>query len=187
MAKPGTAELDDERSIIETAKNNPAALAILYERHYAAIAGFVRHRVGNEHEADDIISDVFLAMVKNLPRYRFRGIPFRIWLFRIATSQLSRWAKQRRRQASRQLAMEVDGKSIEPRKTLDTEMVEMVLATLPHRLQTVLSLHYLEGMTIADMASVVRCSEGTIKSRLHDARILMRERLEKRGFTDDIR
>ena len=117
VAKQGTVELDDEQSIIEMAKSNPAALAILYKRHYKAIAGFVRHRVGNEHEADDIISDVFLAMVKNLPRYRFRGIPFRIWLFRIATSQLSRWAKRRRRQASRQLAMEVDGKSTEPRKT----------------------------------------------------------------------
>ena len=83
--------------------------------------------------------------------------------------------------------MEFNGKSTEARKTLDTEMAEMVLATLPHRLQTVLSLHYLEGMSIADLASVVRCSEGTIKSRLHDARNLMRERLKKRGFTDDIR
>jgi DNA-directed RNA polymerase specialized sigma24 family protein len=68
--------------------------------------------------------------------------------------------------------------------TADLELVAIVLATLPHRLQTVISLHYLEGMKVADIYRVTTRSEGTVKSRLHEARALMRERLEKRGFTN---
>jgi RNA polymerase sigma-70 factor (ECF subfamily) len=69
-------------------------------------------------------------------------------------------------------------------ETADMELVAIVLATLPHRLQTVISLHYLEGMKVAEISRVTNRSEGTIKSRLHEARALMRERLEKRGFTN---
>ncbi len=64
----------------------------------------------------------------------------------------------------------------------DTEMVDLVLSTLPPRLQTVLSLHYLEGMKVADIARVTNCSTGTVKSRLSEGRVLMRNRLNKRGF-----
>ncbi len=170
----------EERSLIESAKRDSEALAQLYRRHYSAIARYVLRRVGDQHEADDIVSDVFLSMVSNIRRYRCRGIPFRIWLFRLTTTELSRWARRRRRWAMQQLE-EVDTSSGTERDP-DTEMVDLVLSTLPPRLQTVLSLHYLEEMKVADIARVTNCSTGTVKSRLSEGRVLMRQRLKKRGF-----
>lgn len=171
-----------ENSLIQQAKHDSSALSLLYRQHYSAIAGYIYRRVADRHEADDIISDVFLAMVKNLPRYQCRGVPFRIWLFRLATSQLSRWARRRRRWASQELWVVADEVTTSDSKnTSDTEMVDLVLSTLPPRLQTVLSLHYLEGIKIVDIAKVVKCSVGTVKSRLSEGRSLMRKRLEMRG------
>jgi len=60
---------------------------------------------------------------------------------------------------------------------LDSEMVEIVLLTLPPRLQTVLTLRYLAEMSVKEIAEVVNCRLGTVKSRLSRGRKLMRERL----------
>ena len=72
-----TTEYKEERALIESAKSDPVALAELYRQHYPAIATYVRRRVGDKHEADDIVADVFLSMVTQLQRYRCRGIPFK--------------------------------------------------------------------------------------------------------------
>ncbi len=58
----------------------------------------------NSHDADEIVSEVFLAMVKNLHQFQDRGAPFRTWLYRLAITQVSRWARRNRRVAAQQLA-----------------------------------------------------------------------------------
>ena len=175
--------MSEEQSLIEAAKRDPKALAELYRIHYPAITGYVRKRVSDPNEADDIVSSVFLSMVKELYKYRCRGVPFRIWLFRLANTQLSRWARSRRRWASRELdEYNPENATADSTNNTDAEAIDLVLSTLPPRLQSVLTLHYLEGMKVADIALVVRCSPGTVKSRLSEARKLMRERLTKRGF-----
>ena len=155
----------------------------MYRQHYSAIAGYVHRRVSDRDEADDIVSDVFLEMVRGIKRYRHRGIPFRIWLYRLATAQLSRWARRRHRWAMKQLRETADNQtSDELERRLDRETMDVVLSSLPHRLQTTIVLHYVEGMSVADVARVTECPTGTVKSRLSEGRSLMRERLNKRGF-----
>ena len=177
---------DDERSLVESAKHDSAALAELYRQHYSAIAGYVHRRVCDRDEANDIVSDVFLEMVRGIKRYRHRGIPFRIWLYRLATAQLSRWARRRHRWAMKQLRETADNQtSDELERRLDRETMDVVLSSLPHRLQTAIVLHYVEGMSVADVARVTESPTGTVKSRLSEGRSLMRERLNKRGFGNE--
>ena len=184
VAEEESAEDEDERSLIEAAKHDSAALAKLYRQHYSAIAGYIHRRVTDRDEANGIVSDVFIEMVRCIKRYRHRGIPFRIWLYRLASAQLSRWARRRHRWAIKQLRD--DSQAIdEPERTLDRETMDVVLSSLPHRLQTVITLHYIEGMSVADVASVTECPIGTVKSRLSEGRSLMRVRLNKRGFGNE--
>jgi len=51
----------NERSLIEQAQRDPAAMTQLYRMHCAAIHGYVLRRVGNGHDADDLTAEVFLA------------------------------------------------------------------------------------------------------------------------------
>ncbi len=176
-------ESGEEKRLIEHAKSDREARGDLYRQHYSTVYRFVHRRVGNRHDADDIVSDVFLAMVKNLHRFHHRGVPFRAWLYRLAITQLSRWARRRRRFAVQQLddmSKHEDPQNDDTR--LDSEMVEIVLLTLPPRLQTVLTLHYLAEMSVKEIAEVWNCRLGTVKSRLSRGRQLMRERLSKKGF-----
>lgn len=183
VAEEESAEPRDERALVESAKQDSAALAELYRQNYSAIAGYVHRRVRDRDEAKDIVSDVFLEMVRGIKRYRHRGVPFRFWLYRLASAQLSRWARRRHRWAMKQLREIVDSQANDDsERPLVRETMEIVLSSLPHRLQTAIVLHYVEGMSVADVAKVTECPIGTVKSRLSEGRSLMRERLNKRGF-----
>jgi RNA polymerase sigma-70 factor (ECF subfamily) len=175
-------ERDDEERLIEHAKTDREARGDLYRQHYSTVYRFVHRRVGNRHVADDIVSDVFLAMVKNLHQFHHRGVPFRAWLYRLANTQLSRWARRRRRWAVQQwydMSKHEDPHNDDTR--LDSEMVEIVLLTLPPRFQTVFTLHYLAELSVKEIAEVLNCRLGTVKSRLSRGRKMMRERLSKKG------
>ncbi|HEV3343307.1 MAG TPA: RNA polymerase sigma factor [Pirellulales bacterium] len=172
---------DGEAELVERAKRDPDAMAQLYREHYPPIARYVLRRVGNASEADDVVAEVFLMMVRSLPRYRQQGAPFRAWLYRLATDQIGRWARRRRRQLQKRLT-DLAGR---PAPDCDrAELLRVVLATLPDRLQSVLALHYLEQLPVAEITRVLGCAEGTVKSRLARGRELLRARLERRKDFD---
>jgi RNA polymerase sigma-70 factor (ECF subfamily) len=162
-----------ERRLIEAAKRDPHALSQLYRQHYHAISQHVLRRVGRTTIAEDLVADVFLAMVRYLPRYRVGPTPFRAWLFRMATNRVNRWARWQRRRACRKLH-DVPGPAPVHDRAQQAEHVRSALLALPLRFQSVLSLHYLDEMSIHDIAQVLGCPEGTVKSRLSRGRDLLR-------------
>ena len=86
-----------ERDLIEQARHDRDAFAQLYRRHYAPIAAYVYRRVGDSHASEDLVAEVFIAAMRSIRRYRHRGLPFRSWLYRIATNTVNRWSRKRRR------------------------------------------------------------------------------------------
>lgn len=173
----------DERELIESSMTDPTAIGILYRRHYLAIASYIRRRVGCCHDAEDLIAETFMAMVRYLPKYRVRGAPFRSWLYRLATTQVNRWARKRRRAAMRELCVRAQELAVERidnvRQVIDRDEVRLTLLSLPTRFQVVLSLHYMEGMSVAEIADVLDCAPGTVKSRLSRGREKMRQQLKR--------
>lgn len=177
----GIHDHDHVRRLVEAARTDREAIAQLYRIHYRVIAAYVHRRVASFEDANDVISEVFTAMVKGLPSYRWRGVPFCIWLYRIATNKISRWARQRRTDLIDQVE-QLQARSAGQDAEVDSEWMAFALASLPIKFQDVLTLHYLEGLSIVEIAAVLKRSEGTIKSRLHTGRGLMRQQLEKRGM-----
>ena len=171
-----------ERELIERAIRDPRALAALYRQHAEAIAGYVIRRVGDVHTAEDLVADVFLTVVRSLRRYRYRGVPFRAWLYRIATNRVNRWARYERKRWSRQAMGEVGAVAADdgqPAADHDAAVARRAMLSLPVRYQTVLALHYLEGLGVQDVAAVTGCRIGTVKSRLSRARQALRDRLTR--------
>ncbi len=177
VGQPHLPSVADEAMLVERAKQDAAALALLYDMHYGPIARYVVRRVGPS-DAEDLVADVFLAMVRHLPRFRDRGVPFRAWLYRLATNQVNHWARRRRRDAGQWLAERTD-QSQPSHSAEEAEVVRMVLLSLPPRFQSVLTLHYLEGLSVLEVAGVLNCAEGTVKSRLARGRDMMRAALQR--------
>jgi RNA polymerase sigma-70 factor (ECF subfamily) len=83
-----TWELGDA-ALVAAAQANPDAFARLYDLYYPAIYRFAQRRTGNPTQAEDVTAETFLAALKALPQYEWRGIPFQAWLYRIASTVIA--------------------------------------------------------------------------------------------------
>ena len=169
-----------ESELVEEAKTNPQALGLLYRTFEPRITAYVMRRVGDKHEAEDIVADVFLAMVRQLPRYRCAETPFSAWLYRIATNQISYWVRKRRIRSffgSPPEVVDPQAESNRARPDDDGEQVRLALSRLPLKFQSVLSLYYLEQLPVDKISQVLECPTGTVKSRLARGRDLLQMEL----------
>src|SRR5438132_11748295 len=82
-------DTEAEHRLLAAAKHDTNALSELYRQHYEAISRHVLRRVGQRTIAEDLVADVFLTMVRYLPRYRIGPTPFRNWLYRLATNRVN--------------------------------------------------------------------------------------------------
>jgi len=183
MGEAEWAIADDERELVERAKSDRAAFAALYRRHYRALSSHVLRRTGDVHTTEDLVSDVFLTVLRTLPRYRYRGVPFRFWLLRIATNAVNRWARRQRRRVLATVpivGLEVTAAPASTDGGVDKERAHRALLSLPPKYQAVLSLHYLEGLALSEVATVIGCRVGTVKSRLARAREALGAALSRR-------
>ena len=85
------------RLVLAAQSGDGSAVEALYKTHYATIYRYVLHRVGSATAAEDVSSQVFLGMVRNLPRYKHKGKPFLAWLYGIAQKQVAMYSRDRAR------------------------------------------------------------------------------------------
>jgi len=188
MTLSGLTLPSEDHDLVEQAKRDREAFAVLYRRHHALIAGYIYRRVGDTHVTEDLVAEVFLSALRFLPRYRHRGLPLRAWLYRIAANAVNRWVRHERMRIRHRLdelaALErnnpTQGRSGETADGPDKEFARVALLSLKPKYQSVLTLHYLEGMSLVDVAAALGCRVGTVKSRLSRGRDALRERLARR-------
>ena len=122
--------------------------------------------VGNQHEAEDLAQEAFARVCRDWKRVSMLDEP-RLWLrrvaFNLANSQFRR-LRSRRRAYTRlesMASLHGAGAAADP---ADRISVLRALAKLPDRQREVLILRYFEGMSMGEVAELLRCPEGTVKS-----------------------
>src|SRR5262245_52823284 len=151
MSRAAFDPVEDEAELIENAKRDRAAFAVLYRRHYALIAGYVFRRVGDVHVTEDLVAEVFLDALRCLPRYQHRGTPVKVWLYAIATTAVNGWARRERRRLQLLHERYVNAQASAGQASdaqHDDEATLWALLTLKEKFQAVLALHYLEGLSV---------------------------------------
>ena len=83
--------MQEEYLQIEEAKKNPARFGVIYERYYQQIFLFVYKRLADEENTADVCSQVFLKAMLSLKKYKFQGVPFSAWLYRIAFNEINQF------------------------------------------------------------------------------------------------
>jgi RNA polymerase sigma-70 factor (ECF subfamily) len=128
----------------------PPDFRAVYLTLYRPVANYILRRTGDVHATEDLLGDVFLAVLRALPRFRQRGTPVRHWVFRIANNKLHRWQRRCRSERTGMRARAaVTATFAEPETGVAArDAARAVLASLPRRLQEVASLHYLAGFTL---------------------------------------
>mgnify|MGYP001792924174 FL=1 len=83
------AEILEEHDIIKNAQKNPENFAPIYMKYYDQLFLFIQKRVDNLDASADVTSRVFLKSLKNINRYKYQGVPFSAWLYRIAINEIN--------------------------------------------------------------------------------------------------
>jgi RNA polymerase sigma-70 factor (ECF subfamily) len=167
---------EGEAALIERAKTEQEALAAVYRRYQPRIAAYVVRRLGHTHEAEDLVANVFLAMVRGLKNYRQGEVPFVAWLYRIASNEINRAIRKRRIRSFFGLYTEIAAAA---ESSDEAEQLRVALSQLPLHYQTALSLHYLEDLSVNEVAAVIGAAPGTVKSRLARGRDLLKAKLSQ--------
>ncbi|GAB4528313.1 MAG: sigma-70 family RNA polymerase sigma factor [Anaerolineae bacterium] len=170
---------------------DPFAFAQFVEENQGQIYNLALRMLGDPQEAEDVLQETFLSAYKALPDFEGRS-SLSTWLYRIASNAcLMRLRKKRPDVVSvdEPLALE-DGDNV-PRQLVDwsqlpedellsnelRQEMDQAVSELPEALRVVFILRDLEGLSTAETAEVLELSEGAVKTRLHRARLWLRERL----------
>jgi RNA polymerase sigma-70 factor (ECF subfamily) len=190
--EPRAEMLDEDRALVTAARQDTEAAGRLYDRYYSEILGYIYHCTLDRTATEDLTSNVFLAAFGHLGRYRWRQIPFRAWLYRIATNEVRMHYRRRRRIRSVSLGPEhgtfadsVPSSDEAPAAAEECRLMHKALLKLRLKYRTAIILRYFEDKTITEIASITGKREGTIKSQLHRGLAQLQEILVHWGVLPD--
>ncbi len=188
---PNEARQDPDLDIVRLAQSRGTrrvAMGILYERFRERVYNVALRVVGNGDEAGDVLQDVFLLLFRKIHRFRERAF-FASWVYRITVNMSLDHLRRRRRgplpTAAEDLLdgpQEIGEMSGPERRLAGRDLqqhVRTALQELSPRLRIVIVLRYLEGLAYGDIAEILECSVGTVKSRLNRAHAAMRRELAR--------
>lgn len=175
---------EDELLAIRCQLGERAAFDELVTQWGPRLRTYLRRLLASDADADDLVQDVWLRALRGLPGLRDPA-RFRSWLFGIAHRAMI--DRLRERYASRidDAAEPEQIGALDPafEREIDRQVLEQGLASLLLPDRETISLFYLEGLSLAEIAGTQCIPIGTVKSRLHRARISLRRNLVKRGET----
>ena len=150
-----------ERLLVQAAQKDPARFADLYEAHFHAVYAFIARRVKSREIAEDLTSDVFHKALVVLSQFDWRGVPFGVWLFRIAANVVTdqwRRADKESPNDSPETATDVDFE-----EALHRARLFRLVDDLPADQCRVIRMRFSEGRSIGEIASALRRTEGAVK------------------------
>jgi len=162
----------DEALVRRFQAGDEEAFDELVERHRRRVYGLMCRLVGTG-EAEDLAQETFLAAYRSLANFRCEAT-FATWLYRVAVHTCSHHVRRRRLDTTELNEGEPDSRPEgDPEQSaLRRELCDRVRAAidaLPYKLRLVIVLRDLHGLTYEEIAEVVRCPIGTVRSRLHYA------------------
>ncbi len=87
-------EVKEELKVIENAKNNPEHFAPIYIKYHDQLFLFINKRVDNLEISADITSRVFLNCLKKIGSFKYQGVPFSSWLYKIALNEINQFFRR---------------------------------------------------------------------------------------------
>lgn len=172
----------DENILIERAKAGElAAFDSLVEMHAKRIYRLAYRHCWDRDDADDLTQQTFVRAFRHLRTFR-QGEDFGAWLNRIVVNLcISHGRRQQRAEPPASVAAdETDANPTAAERAESIAVscqVQEAIRHLPKRQRAAIVLFELEGLSVAETASVMGCSAGTVKRHLHRARKTLRKQL----------
>lgn len=185
----------DEELVSRFCDGNDAAFEVLYRRYEKSLLNFINRVVLDENASEEILQEVLLRVVRHRKRYKHRA-SFKTWLFRITANLCRDWLRRQKHRGHLSLNASVisgneklelhetfEGNAPLPDEQVEQEelqaLIRYAIATLSVEQRLVVSLKWYEGMKLKEIAELLECPLGTVKSYDYRANKQLRKFLEK--------
>jgi RNA polymerase sigma-70 factor (ECF subfamily) len=178
------AEILHEYSILDRSKKDPKAFGELYEKYFDRIFSFIYRQTDDEDLTADLSSQTFLTALKNVDKYEFRGVPFSAWLYKIASNEVNKhYRKKKRTQVFSIEETRVRELMEQANEGYDEEMIQRLmdyLRELPTDMLHVLQLRFFEDKDFKEIAFILDITESGAKMRTYRALDRLRKNFKLR-------
>ncbi len=183
----------DTALILRAQANDRAAFNEIVLRYKSKVFNYIFRMVHSHLDAEDLTQETFVRAYTSIRSFQSRA-SLNTWLFRIATNLCIDFSRKTKRSQGLTMSLSQEGEGDEEEsdrdipdmaydpqrllmnKELGTQLNQALMA-LPIKLRTVVLMYDIEGLPYDEIASIVGCPLGTIKSRLFNARSALREKL----------
>lgn len=170
--------LDEDARLVQAAQKNPADFKPIYQKWLKPVYRYFYFRVGNEKDAEDLTSQVFLKVYEDLPRYRNHGC-FSAWLFTIARARAADFYRKVNREVPLTKADPLTDEVVLVDQVVRNDDLHQVL-DLIHRLppdeQELLLLRFVAELNYREIGSLLHRKEDALRKAI--SRILDRIQTE---------
>ena len=161
----------ERRAIRAVLDGDPEPYSEIVKGYQNLVASVAWKMNVKQQDIDDIVSEVFLKVYKNLDRYD-ESYAFSTWLYRLTTNHILDQIRKRNRR--KETDLEAIPEVLDPSEGADQgivrderqQIVRDALSSLSAIYQEVLVLHYLQGMPVSEVSASLGLPEGTVKVRL---------------------
>lgn len=183
-------DLSDTELISFAKSGNRKAMAAIVSRYENRVYRLAIKMVKNEPDAEDVLQETFITVMRKLDSFKGDSA-FGTWLFRVATNQALMLLRKRGRLQERTSEMDAEDSPELPASTLDWSLnpsasllhretvdeMDTAIGRLPESLRAVFLLRDVEGLSANETSEILGITIPAIKSRLHRARLQLREDL----------
>lgn len=172
----------DDKLVKRAKKGDSRAFDLLVLKYQGRVAQLVARYVKNTAEVEDVTQEAFIKAYRALPKFRGDSA-FYTWLYRIAANAAKNYLVAQGRRPTADLALD-DSESFDmPGRLRDNEtpdevimgqqleaLISDTIQALPSELKAALTLREFEGLSYEEIAEVLECPIGTVRSRIFRAR-----------------
>lgn len=171
-------EVKDKDSIHDLVRScqegDTEAMESVYTAYKSSLLNLAYRFAGDTFLAEDLLQDIFIKIFINIKKLRSPEA-FNTWLYRIAVNTCMSFA--RKKVKNKEVSMEEieNVGHTENKETQARQQLKQAIKILPHKQKIVFQLHDVEGFTHAEIAKIMKSTEGTAKSQLFKARMKIRD------------
>lgn len=177
-------EIRNEFEIIKRAVKDTSQFQVLYDRYFSMIFNYIFRKIDDESITADLVSQTFLKALKNLKKYKFRGVPFSAWLYRIAANEVNNHYRQTKNKVvfsfDEQEFENLIEQNIEDVAAPDIDYIIRQMHSMSESDIEAIELRFLEDKSFAEIAFILEISEATAKMRTYRAIDKLKKLLKRR-------
>ncbi len=177
----------EEKQLVRLAQEgSPQAFEELVMKYQPKVFSMALSFTRNREAADDLAQEIFLKAYLALPRFHGRS-EFGTWLYRISMNHIKDYLRKKGRAKEVpldevcELAFSDKEQAERAEQERETEarrlLVQRFVESLPEKYRVILTLRDIQGMAYEEIAQILKLSPGTVDSRLHRARRMLRLKL----------